>query len=433
MPTKPKVKQDRASRAGPLGNFDLDESPDAPSVSEQIIAALSRNAGKVLDLFRSWDNNADGVVTRKEFHRAMSALGLEVPKASIDEIFTGWDKDGGGQISLHELTGILRQAAATRKNVEKMGNVLVKKGLRVSGLFREWDFDSSGEISKDEFREAMKDFGLALSVDQYDAIFESLDRDNSGSLNFRELNKALRRDVNAEKERKAREEAERVARELANRVEIVDLNALKSEVRKKLRADKLEREQKAIELAAQKEREKAGIFPTMPIEERMAKKTSRPRWSRDEVVKSKAEERAHHHLYLRLRGTELSTSHQPLDEENPARSVTRHGRLPTLEPGRSESMPKLIDVLSTYRRRSHVPARRHCHVLLPETKSRLSARRVAELQQSSTELALRRHYKRLAAARDESFSPTASMIGSKSEPLLPIAARTPLRESYALY
>ena len=49
-----------ATGLGPLGNFDLDESPDAPPVSEQIIAALMANAGKVLDLFRSWDNDGDG-------------------------------------------------------------------------------------------------------------------------------------------------------------------------------------------------------------------------------------------------------------------------------------------------------------------------------------------------------------------------------------
>ena len=38
-------------RPGPLGHFDLDESEEAAPVSEQIVAALKANAGKVLDLF----------------------------------------------------------------------------------------------------------------------------------------------------------------------------------------------------------------------------------------------------------------------------------------------------------------------------------------------------------------------------------------------
>lgn len=86
-------------RKGPLGNFDLDEGPDAAPVSEQIIGALIANAGKVIDLFRSWDDNGDGKVTRAEFHKAMIELGLEVPKDSIDSIFSRWDKDGGGELS----------------------------------------------------------------------------------------------------------------------------------------------------------------------------------------------------------------------------------------------------------------------------------------------------------------------------------------------
>ena len=84
---------------GPLGHFDLDESFGALPVSEQIIAALSRNAAKVLDLFRSWDNNNDGIVTRAEFHKAMRELGLEVPKTAIDAIFSKWDDDDSGILS----------------------------------------------------------------------------------------------------------------------------------------------------------------------------------------------------------------------------------------------------------------------------------------------------------------------------------------------
>ena len=98
---------------GPLGDFDLDESPGALSIAEQIIGKLTANAGKVLDLFRSWDDNGDGIVTRREFHGAMKKLGLEVSKAVIDDIFTGWDKDGGGQITLVELQKVLRVAGLT--------------------------------------------------------------------------------------------------------------------------------------------------------------------------------------------------------------------------------------------------------------------------------------------------------------------------------
>ena len=93
----PEAKRVVRHTKGPLGNFDLDEGPDALPVSEQIVIALMANAGKVIDLFRSWDVNDDGTVTRPEFHKAMVALGLEVPAQHIDTIFTRWDRDGGGE------------------------------------------------------------------------------------------------------------------------------------------------------------------------------------------------------------------------------------------------------------------------------------------------------------------------------------------------
>ena len=52
----------------------------------------------MLDLFRSWDADGDGVVTRPEFHKAMKELGLEVAKQYIDELFSSWDYDGGGEL-----------------------------------------------------------------------------------------------------------------------------------------------------------------------------------------------------------------------------------------------------------------------------------------------------------------------------------------------
>ena len=49
-------------------------------------------------------------VARKEFHKAMPKLGLDVPKESVDELFTEWDKDGGGELNLSELQKILSKA-----------------------------------------------------------------------------------------------------------------------------------------------------------------------------------------------------------------------------------------------------------------------------------------------------------------------------------
>lgn len=104
-----------SSAAGPLRYFDLDESPGAPPVVDQLQLALKKVMGKVLSLFESWDVNADGVVGRAEFHRAMHALGLEVPAEAIDQLFDSWQRAGIAKpgeddvLDLRELTAVLRR------------------------------------------------------------------------------------------------------------------------------------------------------------------------------------------------------------------------------------------------------------------------------------------------------------------------------------
>ena len=39
---------------------------------------LTTNAVRVIDLFREWDEDGDGIVSKKEFRRAMPLLGLQV-------------------------------------------------------------------------------------------------------------------------------------------------------------------------------------------------------------------------------------------------------------------------------------------------------------------------------------------------------------------
>ena len=82
------------------------------SMGDQLAEALRSNAARVLDLFRSWDANGDGEVSRAEFHKAIPALGLEVPKSDVEDLFNQWDKDGGGSLAYKELKKILSITAS---------------------------------------------------------------------------------------------------------------------------------------------------------------------------------------------------------------------------------------------------------------------------------------------------------------------------------
>jgi len=65
----------------------------------------------------------------------MGALGLEVPSAEIDTLFSEWDRDGGGSLDFTELKKILSQSAPPTPlqqagNAVKNGQAFIKVSSR---------------------------------------------------------------------------------------------------------------------------------------------------------------------------------------------------------------------------------------------------------------------------------------------------------------
>jgi len=164
-------------------------------VQETLKEALALSATRVIDLFKEWDEDGDGTVSKKEFRRAVPMLGLDpVPsKEDIDALFDQWDPDGSGSIDYKELHKILRKSAegldaslqaggagaiemdskaktALRKGTdlqrgsslakvdideasdlsvaEQLRSILSKNAVRVIDLFREWDEDATAPFRR---------------------------------------------------------------------------------------------------------------------------------------------------------------------------------------------------------------------------------------------------------------------------------------------
>jgi Ca2+-binding EF-hand superfamily protein len=72
----------------------------------------------VIDLFREWDDDCKGFVDQHEFRRAIFALGFAAPSStsvlqSIDRLFSGFDKDGSGEIKYREFAKAFRPDVIT--------------------------------------------------------------------------------------------------------------------------------------------------------------------------------------------------------------------------------------------------------------------------------------------------------------------------------
>ena len=96
-----------------MQGFDMDESSDK-TVAEQLRDALSKHGLRVVDLFRSWDDDGSGDISKREFRRGLREMQFDAPAAAMDELFDAWDPDGSGKLELKELEKQLRRGSQFR-------------------------------------------------------------------------------------------------------------------------------------------------------------------------------------------------------------------------------------------------------------------------------------------------------------------------------
>ena len=115
----------------------LDASSDTP-MPVQLRDLLAKNSVRVIDLFRDWDEDGNGLVDRMEFYKAIIALGIKVPRKDSDALFDLFDSDGSGSIAYREMNKHLRRRVVAEKGMRRSasdGPRLLPPGPS-RGLFR---------------------------------------------------------------------------------------------------------------------------------------------------------------------------------------------------------------------------------------------------------------------------------------------------------
>lgn len=77
-------------------------------VSEQLRRKIKESWGSVSRLLREWDADGDGEISKVEFVKGMAAMGINLSSYEVDEVFSVYDRDGGGTIDFAELHRFLR-------------------------------------------------------------------------------------------------------------------------------------------------------------------------------------------------------------------------------------------------------------------------------------------------------------------------------------
>lgn len=122
------------------GGLQLDLASDTPLV-EQLREMVREHGIRLVALLHAWDLDADGVVSKTEFGRAIGELAPNSRSAreAVDALFDEFDADGSGAFDYRELKRMLRKHSAPPEAVAppppppavpKLGRAVAKRANR---------------------------------------------------------------------------------------------------------------------------------------------------------------------------------------------------------------------------------------------------------------------------------------------------------------
>lgn len=145
----------------------------AMSVLVKMLTA--REIGKLKSQFEAIDTDHTGYIDAKELSDAMKKSNIDVPVKEIEMIIREIDYKGNKQINYSEFI-------AATLHTKKILN-----DSRLKVLFKEFDVDDSGYITKENLEEAFDRLDKKVTKAQINEILDKHDHAGDGRLSFEEF------------------------------------------------------------------------------------------------------------------------------------------------------------------------------------------------------------------------------------------------------
>lgn len=141
---------------------------------------------EIREAFNLFDTEGKGNIDVRELKAAFRALGFQVKKSEIRQMFVDMDKDlSSATISFDEFVEMVTPKMQNRDSREEI--------MKVFALF---DDDNSGSISFRNLKRVATELGENLTDEELQEMIDEADRDGDGVINEEEFYRVMRKREN---------------------------------------------------------------------------------------------------------------------------------------------------------------------------------------------------------------------------------------------
>ncbi|KAK3584644.1 hypothetical protein CHS0354_003931 [Potamilus streckersoni] len=138
-------------------------------------------AKEMQEAFSLFDKNGDGKICTNELKSVMRALGQNPTEKNLADMMTRIDKDNSGFVDYNEYCDLIKAFSKPIKVLE----------VELREAFRFFDKDRNGSLDAKELRKALLSLGDPLGEEDLHELFALMDLDKNGKVDVDEFTKFL--------------------------------------------------------------------------------------------------------------------------------------------------------------------------------------------------------------------------------------------------
>lgn len=162
--------------------------PTLSQVREYIQTQLGFRNISIGQLFRSFDQDINGVLSIHEFRNLLKDLSLDLSFHDIEALINSADSNKDGVISLHEFIEFIQP---TGSPIHVFKRMLKSSGISLAEIFNVFDINGDGVISLDEFKKICNSLNIPSTDSELELIFGLVDVNRDSTISKTELSRVL--------------------------------------------------------------------------------------------------------------------------------------------------------------------------------------------------------------------------------------------------